>query len=146
MKCDGCNEKIAHSGEFCEHCGAERDRAGQTGHKSDCPVLAPPEPPSFPEDDADFLHGLARVANISVGSCQRLEDIANKLDSAKAPPEPSGLWACWGHRQKDFEVPTMSNARPVFGASYQLPALMTAGEIAGLTVGDCRWMKEAEGR
>jgi hypothetical protein len=60
---------------------------------------------------------------------------------APAPPEPSGLWACWSVLSPDTGVPSLGRREWPGHDTVQLPASMTAREIARLTVGDCRRME-----
>jgi hypothetical protein len=58
------------------------------------------------------------------------------------PPEPSGLWAWWNDGLEDCASPWLAiESKPSWIHAVQLPASMTAREIAALRVGDCRRMK-----
>lgn len=78
-------------------------------------------------------------------ACRQLLDRAGIRAGIPKTPEPSGLWACWFGPAHDTQAPVISVSKlSEIWPNYhgvQLPASMTAREIAALTVGDCRRMK-----
>jgi hypothetical protein len=68
--------------------------------------------------------------------------ISTRATRPLTPPEPSGLWAWWNDGLEDRAHPWLAiESKPSWIHALQLPASMTAGEIAQLRVGDCRRMK-----
>jgi hypothetical protein len=99
-------------------------------------------------DERDKVAALEAWKNLESfnewSNADRKQTLDQFFSTPPAPPEPSGLWACWAEGWDDAAAISVVHGyipTPISWERTPIPASMTAGEIARLTAGDCRRMK-----